>query len=109
LKKFYGKPNIIAICLMAFLTTAAAGEEVPPRGDLQRLDIVIAGSGIVSGPGIECTGVCSYFFARGSRVMLHAEPSDEWHFVGWDGCGKEEVCEVVLDRHTTVMAIFVHP
>jgi hypothetical protein len=41
--------------------------------------------------------------------MLHAEPSDEWHFVGWDGCGKEEVCEVVLDRHTTVMAIFVHP
>ena len=104
-----GKLIFLAICLTALLPTAAAGAEISPEEDLYRLDIVIAGSGIVTGPGIDCTGVCSYFFAKGSRIILHAEPSDEWHFVGWDGCGKEDECEIVLDRNTSVMAIFVHP
>jgi hypothetical protein len=99
----------LVLCLVALLPAATSGEAPRPQDQPQRLDIIIAGSGVVSGPGIECTGVCSYFFTKGSRIILLAEPADEWRFAGWDGCGREDVCEVILDRDTTAMAIFVHP
>ncbi len=66
-----------------------------------------AGSGRVTGPGIDCLGDCGQSFFDGQRVRLFAQPDDGSRFVGWGGaCGGTAGCALTLFADQTVSAQF---
>jgi len=70
-----------------------------------------SGNGIVSSSptGIDCGGICSFVFARGTIVTLTATTNGKNTFAGWSGagCAGTGTCIVVIGSdQTTVNAEF---
>jgi Divergent InlB B-repeat domain/PASTA domain len=84
-----------------------------PSCAVNRLTTAKAGSGsgsVTSSPaGINCGGTCSFTFAHGSSITLHAGASAGSAFAGWSGggCSGTGSCTVKLDADKTVTATFV--
>jgi Divergent InlB B-repeat domain len=76
------------------------------------LAVVVAGGGsgtVTSSPaGIDCGSTCSAPFGEGTVVTLTATPAAGSTFAGWSGgkCSGTGPCELLLDSHTTVTAMF---
>lgn len=56
---------------------------------------------------LTCGSTCSYQYAHGSVVQLHATPDQGSSFIGWAGaCSGSGTCQVTLDDARTVIATF---
>lgn len=59
-------------------------------------------------PGIQCPGVCSIVWDRGTPVTLTAVPGERTRFAGWTGdCSGADACSTVMDAARSVSARFV--
>ena len=58
---------------------------------------------------VDCARPCSLRYPRGTRLRLTAKPAANYLFVRWSGdcIGVAPICDVALDRSTSVRAIFV--
>jgi hypothetical protein len=66
-----------------------------------------AGTGSVTGSGINCGIDCSEFVPSGTSVTLAAAPAAGATFTGWSGaCGGTEACTITVSANTTVGATF---
>ena len=66
-----------------------------------------AGTGTVTGLGIDCGGDCSQSFNRGYQVTLTATPAVGSIFEGWSGaCSGTAACVVTMSGALTVTASF---
>ncbi|MFZ1640435.1 MAG: Calx-beta domain-containing protein [Candidatus Contendobacter sp.] len=66
-----------------------------------------AGSGAVTGPGINCGASCTGTYAPGTVVTLTAAPAGGSTFTGWSGaCGGTGACTVTMNAAQTVVALF---
>ncbi|HKZ62828.1 MAG TPA: fibronectin type III domain-containing protein [Thermoplasmata archaeon] len=81
-----------------------------------RLSLGVVGNGTVNSvpPGIDCrsTGrICSAEFSPETLVTLTATPDAGLLFVGWglDCSGANATCEVRMDGHHVVLAVFTVP
>jgi uncharacterized repeat protein (TIGR02543 family) len=76
--------------------------------DTVQLAVSVAGSGHVSGGGINCPSACVSNQALNSSVTLSASPSDGFVFTGWTGgcVGAIPTCTVTMTAATTVTATF---
>jgi hypothetical protein len=71
------------------------------------LTVSTAGSGAVTGPGIDCPGTCSHGYPQGTVVALTATPAVGSSFAGWSGgCSGTGPCDVTLSSDQTVTATF---
>jgi Divergent InlB B-repeat domain len=78
------------------------------------LNVSVAGSGRVSGPGISCgvsTHDCSSAFNDGTIVTLIATPASGSVFLGWGGAcsGTQTTCQVLMNKPRAVSASFSRP
>ncbi len=68
------------------------------------------GTGMITGDGINCPGVCEQTYTRGDTITLTAEGAGDSNFVRWSGgvcTGKDPVCTITLDRmNMNVQAFF---
>ena len=81
-------------------------------GVTRLLSVSIAGSGgvVTTADGrINCGTTCSAAYRRGKVLRLTASASTSFLFIRWDGdcIGTAPICDVALDRATTVSAYFV--
>lgn len=67
-----------------------------------------AGSGTVTGAGIDCGADCQEEVEAGTMVTLTATPAAGERFFGWSGggCTGTSACTVTVDAATTVTATF---
>ena len=73
------------------------------------LTVSVAGPGRVASelPGIDCPGVCSIAWERGTRVALVPVAEAGARFAGWKGgCSGAAGCTVAMDAASTVTATF---
>ena len=74
------------------------------------LNVVVSGSGAVSGNGITCASNCSATFAPGVNISLTASPGANSEFINWTGgaCNGEtmSVCNFVINSSVSVTANF---
>jgi hypothetical protein len=85
------------------------GQVGPVNGCPARLTVALGGpgSGSVTGPGINCSGVCSLNYSQASVVTLAASPGAGSTFAGWSGdCSGTGACQTTMDRARTVVAKF---
>ncbi|GMU46796.1 MAG: hypothetical protein AMXMBFR26_15780 [Porticoccaceae bacterium] len=80
----------------------------------RRYDLVVskagAGTGSVSGNGIDCGATCALAFASGSAVSLVATPAAGSAFTGWSGdCSGSGACALTMDANHAVTATFGVP
>jgi subtilisin family serine protease len=70
-----------------------------------------SGTGMVSGPGINCGTDCTETFDKGVSVTLTAAALAGSVFAGWSGggCGGVGSCTVIMNMDVEVTAIFVIP
>ena len=83
-----------------------SGSTPPPR----TLNVALpgAGSGTVTGPGINCPGDCSETYASGTAVTLVATTGTGAHFGGWGGaCSGTGPCQLTMSADKSVTANFV--
>ncbi len=68
-----------------------------------------SGSGVVTGPGIDCGTDCSESYTAGSSVTLTATPELGSAFVGWAGACTDTAmqCHVVMNEARDVTATFL--
>ncbi|HEX5726709.1 MAG TPA: hypothetical protein VFX98_14635, partial [Longimicrobiaceae bacterium] len=76
-----------------------------------KLSVQVAGTGSVSGGGLQCSADCAKLFgARGTQVVLTAAPAGDATFAGWQGaCSGTGTCTVTLGGDRTVRATFAPP
>jgi thermitase len=66
-----------------------------------------AGSGTVSGPGINCGSDCTETYNAGTQVTLTATPASGSTFVGWSGaCSGTGSCTLTMNSNKSVTATF---
>jgi hypothetical protein len=66
-----------------------------------------AGTGTVTGPGINCPGDCTETYADGQQVNLTATPSGGSSFGGWSGaCSGAGGCQLTMDADKQATATF---
>ena len=66
-----------------------------------------AGTGTVTGPGIECPGDCTETYANGQQVSLTVSPSGGSSFGGWSGaCSGTGPCQLTMDADKQATATF---
>ena len=66
-----------------------------------------AGSGTVTGPGIDCGGDCTERYASGTAVTLTASPATSSSFSGWGGaCTGTRGCTVTMSGAKSVTATY---
>lgn len=66
-----------------------------------------AGSGAVTGPGIDCGSDCSDTYEEGTVVTLTATPDKGSVLTGWSGaCAGAGTCQVTMDAAKAVTASF---
>ena len=66
-----------------------------------------AGSGNISGSGIDCGDVCEISIFEFSPVKLTATPDENSQFYGWKGdCTGEGECELIVSKTTKLTAFF---
>jgi hypothetical protein len=116
-------PVAVAILLLAIGGVAGAaldpepdpdeggdGDPVARDGEDAQLAVRTEGAGSVTSTpaGIQCPGRCERRFARGTGIVLAAQPSGDATFAGWSGggCRGTVRCELRLGRDTTVTASF---
>jgi hypothetical protein len=91
-------------------TTTATTTTTPAPKPKVRLTVhrTGRGTGTVRGGGIDCGRRCTTSRPAGTAVKLAASAARGSHFVRWlGGCSaKRPRCSVVLDRATTVTAVF---
>jgi outer membrane protein OmpA-like peptidoglycan-associated protein len=85
----------------------------PPPPSMGRLMVEKSGSGmgeVLSVPaGIACGTQCSGDFKLGGRVVLHARPGTDSHFIGWSGpCSGTQDCVVTIQGEERVGVEFAH-
>jgi hypothetical protein len=70
-----------------------------------------AGSGTVTGPGIDCGTDCTETYTSGTSVTLTASAAAGSTFAGWTGCDSVSgnTCTVTMALDRTVTAAFSHP
>ncbi|MCX7958922.1 MAG: hypothetical protein N3B13_07735, partial [Deltaproteobacteria bacterium] len=77
-----------------------------------KLSVKYSGGGegsVVSNPsGLDCRSDCSGWFVKGSTVQLIANAKSTSTFEGWNigSCGKNQVCNVVMNYDTPVTVYF---
>src|SRR5439155_8963641 len=95
-----------AVAALRLIPGAAAGS-----GATRVLSVSIAGSGLVTTADgrINCGTTCSATYRRGTVRRLTASAAASFLFVRWEGdcIGTAPICDVALDRATTVNAHFV--
>lgn len=103
-------PSAVALVCAA----ACGGKEVGGGTSSSRivkqvvLAISVQGEGTVKGASSDCRGSCTQSFSVGDRVSLAAVADTGTTFSGWSGaCAGQAICDLVLDRDTTVTAAFV--
>jgi hypothetical protein len=118
LRRGQARRTLLAVtaATLLLLLGAVAGAVVDPRGEDEsavgvgaRLSVDVKGDGqVTSRPeGISCPDRCEHDFARRSRIVLIAEPSDDATFAGWRGaCQGTGPCRPRLPRDRTVIATF---
>jgi acyl-homoserine lactone acylase PvdQ len=95
-----------AVAMIAVAGVACNTDRSPPRVALS-LNVVGAGSVLITPGGATCTGTCNIKFVRGMALSLTAEPSGSSHFAGWTGaCSGLGVCAVQMEGHRSVTATF---
>ncbi|MDR2261500.1 MAG: trypsin-like peptidase domain-containing protein [Azoarcus sp.] len=80
----------------------------PAAAQSFRLDVTRAGSGAVSGEGIDCGDDCTEQYASGTKVTLTATPASGHTFAGWSGActGSATTCTVTVNADVSVTATF---
>jgi hypothetical protein len=83
------------------------GGSIPPLQYILAVQKSGSGSGIVTGPGINCGSSCSEELASGTQVTLIATPNNGSTFIGWsEACTGTGTCTVIMSRNQTVTATF---
>jgi hypothetical protein len=98
---------LIAPTLDRLVDTQAALAEEMANGTRLSVEVAGAGSGTVTGGGIDCPGTCSASEAPQSSVTLSATPAAGSTFIGWSGaCTGTGACTVALPYDRNVIATF---
>jgi hypothetical protein len=87
---------------------AIVGTPAAPPVTLTISPAPTAGSGSVTGTGINCPGTCINSYEPGTVVTLTATPNSGYAFIGWSGggCTGTGTCAVTLGPSKTVTARF---
>jgi hypothetical protein len=79
----------------------------PPPNRTLTVSVQGAGSGTVTGPGINCPGDCTEAYPDGQQVTLTATPSAGSGFAGWSGaCTGSGPCTLAMSADRQVTASF---
>ena len=71
------------------------------------VDLAGAGTGTVTGPGINCPGDCTERVTPGTTLVLDANPTGGSTFTGWSGdCSGTGQCSVLMSGDRGVTATF---
>jgi hypothetical protein len=98
---------LIAPTLDRIVDTQAALTEEMANGTRLSVEVDGAGSGTVTGGGINCPGTCSASETPLSTVTLTATPGPGSSFIGWSGaCTGSGTCTVALPYDQNVSATF---
>jgi hypothetical protein len=99
-------PTVTQCVAVDYLGHAALGSGPVPTGTLT-VSMVGGGRGTVTATGIDCPGVCSASYARGTPVTLYAAPAAGSTFSGWGGrCTGSATCTISVERATELAASF---
>ena len=79
---------------------------VNPQQFTLTVNLAGTGSGTVSGPGINCPGVCSASFSSGTVANLAGTPDAGSFLARWDVCSGTSDCAVTMNADVTVTTTF---
>ncbi|HEY7794508.1 MAG TPA: hypothetical protein VIA10_10925, partial [Gaiellaceae bacterium] len=98
-----GTGTTCSVTMSAPRTVSAAFNSPRPT-----LTVSVAGSGKVTGPGIDCPGDCSEQYSQGQTVQLTAAPGTGATFSGWGGncSGSATTCSLTMSANRTASATF---
>lgn len=98
----------IGMLLVLAAVFAAAGSAAS-TGRSPTLKVSVTGSGNVDTTRIDCRTRCSATYRRGKVLRLRATPDENFEFVRWSGdcVGTAPICELAVDRSSSVKAQFV--
>ncbi len=93
--------------LLYEMSLGAAPPPPPPPQRTLTVQVQGAGSGTVTGPGINCPGDCTETYDNGQAVVLAAAPAVGSSFGGWSGaCSGSAPCALTMDADKQATATF---
>jgi List-Bact-rpt repeat protein len=97
------------LLVFAAVFVAAGSAANQPRGPTLKVSVTGSGRVATSDGRIECTTRCSATYRRGKVLRLQATPEENYEFVRWSGdcIGAAPICELAVDRKSSVRAQFV--
>ena len=106
MERTLGWGALVALALLAVAAGASAGSEQRP---VLRIAVASGGQVTTSDGRIQCSSRCSARYRRGAVLRLTAKPDANFLFDRWEGAciGAAPICDVALDRTTSVRARFV--
>ena len=89
-------------------TSPAVTQTVNPPPQTLTVTVTGTGQGSVTGPGVNCPGVCSASVAQNTMVTLTVTPATGSIFTGWSGggCTGTGLCTVTMSSAQSVAAQF---
>jgi List-Bact-rpt repeat protein len=104
--RLLGYPALLGLATL-LIAGGAAGR--PGSSPVLRVSVTGAGRVTSSDARIKCHTRCSAIYRPGKVRRLTAEPNTNFQFERWDGdcIGLAPICDVALDRNTSVRATFV--
>jgi hypothetical protein len=106
MERALGWGALVAVALLAVAGAASAGSEKRP---VLRIAVTSGGQVTTSDGRVRCSDRCSARYRRGAVRRLTAKPDANFIFDRWEGAciGAAPICDVALDRTTSVRAKFV--
>ncbi|MBB1089709.1 DUF1566 domain-containing protein [Rhodopseudomonas palustris] len=95
-------------CAVSMDQARAVTAEFSAAPSTYALSVTVAGTGNVSGTGINCPGDCNETYNSGTQVILTAAATGANQFTGWGGAcsGNLTTCTVTMDAIKSVTANF---
>jgi len=88
-------------------TSVPASFDANPLPPTHVLTVSVAGSGTVTGPGINCPGDCTEAYADQTNVSLTATPAAGFSFAGWSrACAGGGACNLQMSADRSLTATF---
>ena len=104
--------HALVLAAAAIVALAPFSGEAGARAQVVSVKVIIAGSGKVTGPGIDCGlggTTCTAQFAGGTGMTFDAKPDDKSVFASWlgDCLGTNPQCILVIPDETEVVVFAV--